>query len=521
MKKAVRPHYIAAAYARYSTDHQQESSITAQLNAILAYCEREGIELVPEPYVDEARTGTNMQREGFQRLLADAHRGKFNSIVVYDVSRGSRNVADWFSFRAEMGRLGIHVFSVTDRLGAEDDPSAFLTELLTVGIGQHQALQSRQKSIAGKRVRAQQGLFCGGVAPLGYTIANGRYEINPTEAEAVKHIHEMYMAGYSYSDIQAILKPRNRAGRILTKPALYDILKNPRYGGKYIWFEREERHMHKHVGRPGDDPIVLDGIIPAIVSPDLKQAVLAKMERKKKMSNATKHDYLLSGVIRCGECGGAMFGMTNTSRGKQYRYYSCLKKRAPEQKCHARNCRAENLEDYIIKQIKQFFLHPDTMDKAADMFISQDILDRDVKNMLERERVHVKNEIGRLVNILAKTDDAPMSIVDTIRENETRLRELEERIAKECAPEPVTKEDVIARLSADAAQLDSDPAALKEIVLHYVKEILVYDTKIEVIWQIKKTATDENIDDRCESVGSPGAGTVTFTTSITREAIAA
>ena len=57
--------FKAAAYARYSTDHQQESSITAQLNAILAYCEREGIELLPTPYIDEARTGTNMEREGF------------------------------------------------------------------------------------------------------------------------------------------------------------------------------------------------------------------------------------------------------------------------------------------------------------------------------------------------------------------------------------------------------------------------------------------------------------------------
>jgi len=514
--------FKAAAYARYSTDHQQESSITAQLNAILAYCEREGIELLPTPYIDEARTGTNMEREGFQRLLADARRGLFNSIVVYDVSRGSRNVADWFSFRAEMNRLGVHVFSVTDRLGDADDPGAFLTELLTVGIGQHQALQSRQKSIAGKRVRAQQGLFCGGVAPLGFQIENGRYKIHPTEGEMIKDIHEMYNAGYSYSDIQSIRKPRNRAGRILSKSAIYDILKNPRYGGTYIWFGREERHMHKHVGRPGDDPVVIPGAIPAIVPRELKESVLQKLERRKKVSNASKHDYLLSGVIRCGECGGAMFGMTNTSRGKEYRYYACLRKRAPEQKCFARNCKAESVENHIVEQVKKLFLNPETMDKAADMFISQRTLHRDVRYILEPEREKVKREINKLVNIIIKSDDPPMSLVDTLRDNEARLKEIEHRIETEAGPEPITKEDVLERLSVDSARLDDDPEALKEIVLHYVKEVVVYDTKVEIVWQVKKTtASDENTTDGCESVGSPGTEPVTFTTVVSREAIAA
>ena len=133
---------IAAAYARYSTSNQQETSIAAQLEGIQAYCDREGIILAGMPYIDEAKSGTNTNRPGFQRLLADAQKGKFEAVVVYDISRGSRDVGDWFVFRKQMADLGVKVLSATNTLGDMDDPNAFLQELLSVGLGQHMVLQS-------------------------------------------------------------------------------------------------------------------------------------------------------------------------------------------------------------------------------------------------------------------------------------------------------------------------------------------------------------------------------------------
>ena len=54
------------AYARYSSDKQQESSIVVQLAAIRRFCEMHDIELIHE-YVDEAQTGTNANRKEFQK----------------------------------------------------------------------------------------------------------------------------------------------------------------------------------------------------------------------------------------------------------------------------------------------------------------------------------------------------------------------------------------------------------------------------------------------------------------------
>lgn len=78
-----------------------------------------------------------MNRAGFQDLLAAADRGKFEVVVIYDISRGSRDVGDWFAFRKAMEVRGIQALSATQRIGDLTNPNDFLLELITVGIGQH------------------------------------------------------------------------------------------------------------------------------------------------------------------------------------------------------------------------------------------------------------------------------------------------------------------------------------------------------------------------------------------------
>lgn len=62
-----------AAYARYSTDHQQHNSIEYQLDAIRQYCAENQI-TITAIYTDEAETATNMDRPGFQAMVAAAER---------------------------------------------------------------------------------------------------------------------------------------------------------------------------------------------------------------------------------------------------------------------------------------------------------------------------------------------------------------------------------------------------------------------------------------------------------------
>ena len=156
----------AAAYARYSTEHQTDSSIAYQMRKIEEYCDAHGI-TVSARYADEAMSGTNTQRPAFQSLCRDAAQRKFDAVVIYDISRGSRDVSDWFGFRKQMALLHIQVISVEDHIGDILNPADYLTELITVGLGQHHVLTSRQKSMDSIATKAKTGQFLGGTPNFG------------------------------------------------------------------------------------------------------------------------------------------------------------------------------------------------------------------------------------------------------------------------------------------------------------------------------------------------------------------
>ena len=167
-----------------------------------------------------------MARQGLQQLIRDAERGEFNTVIIYDISRGSRNVGDWFNFRNLMLEFGIQVIAVHQELGDVTDPNAFLKEAITVSFAQYEVLQARNKSMAGSKQRASKAQFMGGTPPLGYDIVDGEYVINEVEARWVKIIHYMYAMGAKYREIlEAIPEARSKLGNHSIATSLHAILK--------------------------------------------------------------------------------------------------------------------------------------------------------------------------------------------------------------------------------------------------------------------------------------------------------
>lgn len=197
-------------------------------------------------------------------------------------------------FRKQMSLLGIQVVSATQHLGDITDPSDFLTELISVGLGEHQVLDTRKKSIAGTTERAKKGLFCGGVPPLGYDIEDGQYIINDAEANVVRKIFAMYAAGKGYAAIlEAVKGVKGKRGKPIGKNSLYSILRNERYIGTYTWFRRKCKLMRKWAGgSPNPDAIRIDGVIPPIIDDKTWIEVQNRMDdNKRRASNKAKQEY--------------------------------------------------------------------------------------------------------------------------------------------------------------------------------------------------------------------------------------
>lgn len=109
----------AAAYARFSSDHQREESIDAQLRAINEYAERNNYQIV-ETYTDKAISARSDQRPGFQQMIKDSQQGSFEVVIVHKLDRFSRDRYDSAFYRHELKKNGVTLRSVIESI--DDSP---------------------------------------------------------------------------------------------------------------------------------------------------------------------------------------------------------------------------------------------------------------------------------------------------------------------------------------------------------------------------------------------------------------
>ena len=455
----------AAEYARYSTGNQTENSIEYQLDAIRKYCAENGI-TITATYIDRAESGTNTDREDFQRMLSAAKRREFDAVVIYDISRGSRDVADWFNFRKQMMALGVKVISATQQLGDITKGSDFLVELLNVGMGQYEVLQARQKSIAGVAVKAKEGVFLGGTAPLGYRIVNQRYVVDPVEAETVKTIFRMYGEGESYNAIlEAVKGARGKFGRPLGKNSLHSILTNERYIGVYTWNKRYTKNFRRWAGgRPNPNCVRLEDAIPPIIDKTTWERVQRRMsDNKRNAANKAKRTYLLTGLIECEECGGAYVGHTSRNKkGIETRSYVCGN-RYRTHTCHAQSVNADWLEREVVDAVREYLA--DTEFEAEAQRIADQVNNSSPE--LTAERAELAGINAKLSNglraILNGFNDFP-----ELHEEMDRLRvrkgELEDIIGRRQARRTaVDPKDIVKIFRQSTENWDTDlPKILRE-----------------------------------------------------------
>lgn len=436
-----------------------------------------------DTFIDEAQTGTNTSRSGFTRLLEMAEKGHFDVVVIYDVTRGSRDVVDWFSFRKKMQELGVKVLSATEKLGDISDPNSFITELITVGIGQHQVLQSRQKSIEAKAVIAARGKFGGGIPPLGYDIINGDYVINEREAEAVRFIFESYAAGKSYSyilDRVHSMGIKGKRGQTIGKNTLHFILKNDRYTGLFSWNRKVMRYMHKWQGRkPNPNAVEIPGGVPAIIDRDTWEKVKKRMEENKpNKTNKGKREYILSGLLHCKKCGGAFVGVTTVNKKKhEYKYYTCANKHR-NHTCDAKNEPGDDLESVIVALLRDSILNTDLIEQTVDAIISvtNEHAGTDI-DALKKEIASITIKIKNLTRTLETGLDSQF-VRDRIIELEGQKKILSEEIKKTRPVVKVDRDSLIMMLRADAERLMSEPGSMKELVHKYLIKVEIADDEI-------------------------------------------
>ena len=128
----------AAEYIRLSQEDskngeekQESNSITSQKALINEFVEENSDLIVYDLYIDDGYTGTDFNRPGFQRLLEDMKKGKFNCILVKDLSRLGRNYIEVGKYIEQIFPLfNIRFIAINDNIDSFKNPTGLNTILV-------------------------------------------------------------------------------------------------------------------------------------------------------------------------------------------------------------------------------------------------------------------------------------------------------------------------------------------------------------------------------------------------------
>lgn len=341
---------IAASYSRFSSAQQRDESITQQQSEARKNAESNGHDLrVDLEFSDEAVSGTKRNRLGLNELLRAAEAGEFKVLYFYSVSRLAReSVITMPILKRLVHTHGIRVVSVTEGIDSAAGGWEVLATILSL------VSERFLKELAASVFRGQQGAvedgfsvgdYCFGYSsePVEGTQSSRRgrnakprmrYVIDPTEAAWVQKIFHWFVVErqsitWMVKQLNAQNAPKDhRASTPDWRHNLVtELLSRLKYVGIWTWGQsrnvrdpetgdvRQEPRTEEETERwirqlPELQIVELETFVKAQELLDENEQKFGHRRNEGGKFQGSLRDreaghplHLLSGLIKCGECG--------------------------------------------------------------------------------------------------------------------------------------------------------------------------------------------------------------------------
>ena len=369
----------AAIYARYSTDFQSETSIEDQVRICKERIKAEGWQMIAT-YSDHAVSGSIRLRPGYQKLLEDARNGAVDIVVAEALDRLTRDQEDAAALYKQLCFAGVRLLTLAE--GEISELHVGLTGTMNALFLKNLA----QKVRRGLEGRVREGRSGGGLCygyrvqrqidARGEPICGGRL-VNDTEAAVVRRIFQEFAAGRSPRTIalglnrDGIPGPQGRAWGPSTIYGNWrrgtGILNNELYIGRLVWNRQryiKDPNTRKRVARLNPEQAWVIQEVPdlRIVDDALWQQVKQRQTESRNLVSRTglairpeqarRPVYLLSGLLKCGVCGG---GFSKVSE----KHYGCSNARNRGTCNNRLTIRREVIEASVLSGLRTHLMHPD------------------------------------------------------------------------------------------------------------------------------------------------------------------
>ncbi len=413
--------------SREDGDKEESNSVTGQKDLIRDYMTRHPELRECAMKVDDGFTGSNFDRPAFQEMMAEVKAGKINCIVVKDLSRFGRDHLEAGEYLERIFPfLGVRFIAINDNYDSMNSNSES-DELIVPFKNLINEAYCRDTSIKIRsqlEIKRRRGDFIGSFAVFGYRkdpADRHRLLVDDYAAEVVRDIFAWKLDGLSAGDIAARLSASgiptpmdykqsqgmnySTSFRIKEKSEwsagmILRILKNPVYTGvlEQGRVTTPSYRVKRLVNKPREEWAVVENCHEAIINYYDFESVQKALALDARTTESGKAVDLFSGMVNCGECGGAMIKKTVPSGKKKYTYYVCATHKN-EKTCFSHGIRDTALTEIVLEFLKKHIR--DVIDLADLLAMTDTAQLQKAKVQKLRERLDTKEaEIDRYQRLL-------------------------------------------------------------------------------------------------------------------------
>ena len=370
---------ITALYERLSQEDKLEgesNSIANQKKILERYCREHGITAYRHYDEDDGYSGTNFNRPGFQRMLADIKAGKIKRVIVKDMSRFGRDYLQ-VGFYTDMlfPDFGVHFIAVNDGVDSTRGENEF-TAIRNV-FNEMYARDTSKKIRATWQSKGKSGEHLTTIPPYGYMKDpdnKKKWIIDEEAAAVVQQIFALCVSGMGPTQIAKWLEKHEiynptaysqAKGRPVTnKPTanpykwtnetVSRTLERIEYLGHTVNF-KTRKQSYKSKKKLWNDPsewVIFENTQPPIVEESVF-LIVQNIRRSRRRPTKMGDMGIFSGLLYCAECGGKMYQCRATNLTEEQKYFICSTYRKGKDLCTTHSIKNVVLYEIVLKNLRE------------------------------------------------------------------------------------------------------------------------------------------------------------------------
>ena len=422
-------------YTRVSTAIQVDGySLDAQRDKLIKYAEYQELDIAHE-YSDQGKSGKSVEgRPEFMQMLEDikSEKDQVSYVLVFKLSRFGRNAADVLSSLQLMQDYGVNLVCVEDGIDSSKDAGKLMISVLSA-VAEIERENIQIQTMEGRKQKAREGKWNGGLPPYGYKLVNGLLMIEEEEAEIIRIIFDKYLntsmgsiAITEYLNSHGYKKKlrHNNTLDYFTENFISKVLDNAVYCGRITYGKRTmekvigTRNEYRQVRK--DDYIDVKGIHEGIITEEewaqvqIKRKSMAAYQPK---THSLEHEHILSGLLKCPKCGGPMYGNVNRKKKKDgssykdYFFYRCQRRKVIDgKKCDYKRQWSEELIDDAVSELICSLVTKPKFEEHLRKKVGDKIDTKELESEIEylkkqiQSKKNAKERLGMEIDRLDETD---------------------------------------------------------------------------------------------------------------------